>query len=134
MKTSSIKTSTKNFAIVLAVLGMWLPALSQPGRAAHRVDLKGSQLHSGANQISASGDLKLIAMVSNGKITGFQVKDKAGKDMNATVQRAPVGGGGAPDKLCKTEICVRNKDGGKECWEVYVDCKIVDTVPKGNKL
>lgn len=136
MKTSSIKTSTKNFAIVLAVFGMWLPALSQPGRAAHRVDLNGSQLHSGANEIAASGDLKLIAVVSNGKITGFQVKDKAGKPVHGTMQRAAAGGagGGAPDKLCKAQICVRNKDGGKECWEVYVDCKIVDTLPKGAKL
>ena len=132
-----MKTSMRVLAIAAAVAGLLLPAMAQPARGTHRVDVKAAQLKDGANEIAASGELKLIAVVSNGKITGFQVKDKDGKNMQGTMRKAaaPGGGtGGGPDKLCKAEICVRNKDGGKECWTVYVDCKIVDTLPKGAKL
>ncbi|SRR5260221_14745294 len=129
-----MKTSTRALAITLAVFGLLLPAMAQPGRAGHRVDLKAAQLHDGANEIATSGDLKLIAVANNGKIAAFQVTDKAGKNVKGTVRKAPAGGGGGPEKLCKAEICVTRTDGGRECWEVYVDCKIVDTLPKGGKL
>lgn len=129
-----MKTSVRALATMLAAFSLSLPAMAQPARGAHRVDVKAAQLKDGANEIATSGDVKLIAVVSNGKITQFQVKDKDGKPMSGTVRKAAAPGGGGPDKLCKAEICVRNKDGGKECWEVYVDCKIVDTLPKGAKL
>lgn len=129
-----MKTSMGVLAITLVAFGLLLPAMAQPAGASHRVNLKAAQLQNGTNEIATSGDLKLIAVVSNGKITSFQVKDKTGKPVHGTMQRAAAGDGGAPAKLCKTQICVRRPDHGLECWEVYVDCKIVDTLPKGAKL
>ena len=129
-----MKTLSRTMVIALAVSSLLLPAMAQPAKGRHRVDLKASQLQNGANEIAASGDLKLIAVVSNGKVTAFQVKDKDGKNMQGTVRKAAAGGGGGPEKLCKAEICVRRPDHGLECWDVYVDCKIVDTLPKGGKL
>jgi hypothetical protein len=129
-----MKTSMRALAIMVAAFSLLAPAMAQPAKAGHPVDLKAAQLKNGANEIATSGDLKLIAIVSNGKITSFQVKDKTGRPVHGTMQRAAAGDGGGPDKLCKTQICVRRPDHGLECWEVYVDCKIVDTLPKGVKL
>src|SRR5437588_6475885 len=108
-----MKTLSRTLVITLAVSGLLLPAMAQPARGRHRVDLKASQLQNGVNEIAASGDLKLIAVVSNGKVTAFQVKDKDGKNMQGTVRKAA--GGGGPEKLCKAEICVRRPDHGLEC-------------------
>lgn len=53
---------------------------------------------------------------------------RSGKNPKTVLHKAQ--GSSGPDKLCKTTICRDNPKGGRECWDVWVDCKIVDTLPK----
>lgn len=98
----------------------------------HDVHLKPGNLHDGANHIAESSDgATLTAVVTGNAISAFRVTDRSGKTLHGTIEKAEASD--APEKLCKTTICVP-VEGGRECWDVYVDCRIVGTIPKRGHL